>query len=184
MTEEKTDLRVIKTHKVIRQALVDLLNEKGFDEISVQDILNKALVNRTTFYRYYSGKVDLAGKMAADLQQLFASKIRQRLESGNLELFYLQTLSQMFEVRHTILALWKIETPRLHLYRDMHQLSQQFIMNLLNRANADPDYIHLQSTLFATMMLENVRYHFERDQQPNPRITLAKMQEVLDLVKY
>ena len=66
--ESYTDPRIIKTHRAIREAFVDLLHEKPFAQITVQDILERAPVNRSTFYKYYSGKSDLAGKMIADFK--------------------------------------------------------------------------------------------------------------------
>ncbi|STZ51893.1 TetR/AcrR family transcriptional regulator [Neisseria dentiae] len=45
-----TDLRVLKTQKAVQTAFVDLLYEKEFKDISVQEICDKALVNRNTFY--------------------------------------------------------------------------------------------------------------------------------------
>ena len=54
--ETYTDPRIINTHRAIREAFVDLLHEKTFAQIAVQDILDRAPVNRSTFYKYYSGK--------------------------------------------------------------------------------------------------------------------------------
>ena len=56
--EKKTDLRIIKTKKVIYEALIDLMKEKTFEEIKVSDICNKALINRSTFYAHYEDKYD------------------------------------------------------------------------------------------------------------------------------
>ena len=53
---EKIDLRVVKTKRNIKSAMVSLLNEKDFHDITVQDILDRALINRSTFYRYYDDK--------------------------------------------------------------------------------------------------------------------------------
>ncbi|STY90623.1 hypothetical protein [Moraxella bovis] len=44
------DLRTIKTHNAIANALIELLNEKPFEKIGAQEIIEKALINRTTFY--------------------------------------------------------------------------------------------------------------------------------------
>ena len=57
--EKKTDLRIIKTKKVIYEALIDLMKEKTFEEIKVSDICNKALINRSTFYAHYEDKYEL-----------------------------------------------------------------------------------------------------------------------------
>ena len=49
MKESFTDLRVIRTVESIKVALVDLIEEKGFESITVKDITTKARINRGTF---------------------------------------------------------------------------------------------------------------------------------------
>lgn len=44
------DLRVVKTHKVIREAFIMLLSEQEYNDITIQAILERAKVNRATFY--------------------------------------------------------------------------------------------------------------------------------------
>lgn len=63
MTQEKSDLRVRRTQKMLQEALVDLVAERGLDAISVGDIAERAMVNRATFYRHYQDKYDLAEKI-------------------------------------------------------------------------------------------------------------------------
>jgi AcrR family transcriptional regulator len=45
----------IRSRKLIKQAFVELMREKGIDEISVKDIVTKADINRGTFYAHYTG---------------------------------------------------------------------------------------------------------------------------------
>jgi AcrR family transcriptional regulator len=61
MTKEvkKLDPRVIRTRTMLRDALVSLIAEKGFDAITVQDIADRATLNRATFYLHYQDKHDL-----------------------------------------------------------------------------------------------------------------------------
>ena len=56
---KKTDLRTQRTKVAIENALIDLIEQRGFDALSVEDISRKALINRTTFYRYYKDKFAL-----------------------------------------------------------------------------------------------------------------------------
>lgn len=53
------DLRVIRTKEAIRNALVYLIEEKGFEATTVKDITSKAKINRSTFYAHYQDKFDL-----------------------------------------------------------------------------------------------------------------------------
>jgi len=59
----KTDRRVLKTQQAIKKALLDLMREKNFDNITIQDISGRANVNRSTVYLYYLDKYDLLDKM-------------------------------------------------------------------------------------------------------------------------
>ena len=58
-TEGLEDLRIRRTRKMIQEALLELTVEKGYPNITVQDIADRAMVNRSTFYRHYLDKDDL-----------------------------------------------------------------------------------------------------------------------------
>jgi AcrR family transcriptional regulator len=57
--EEVDDLRVRRTRKLLQEALMELTVEKGFAAVTVRDITERAMVNRSTFYRHYVDKYDL-----------------------------------------------------------------------------------------------------------------------------
>ena len=66
MTQEKIDLRVRRTRAALRDALIDLISEKGFDAVTVGDITERAMVNRATFYRHYQDKYVLVSSIFQD----------------------------------------------------------------------------------------------------------------------
>lgn len=53
------DLRVRRTRKLLQQALIEGSLKKGFAALTVRDITEFAMVNRSTFYRHYLDKYDL-----------------------------------------------------------------------------------------------------------------------------
>ncbi|TLD68687.1 TetR/AcrR family transcriptional regulator [Phragmitibacter flavus] len=53
------DPRIVRTRQLLREALVGLLEEKDFEVITVQDIADRATVNRATVYAHYQDKYDL-----------------------------------------------------------------------------------------------------------------------------
>lgn len=55
----KIDPRVNRTRQLLEQALSDLLTKKRFSQITVQDITEKAAVNRATFYAHFEDKYSL-----------------------------------------------------------------------------------------------------------------------------
>ncbi|HEX6035879.1 MAG TPA: TetR family transcriptional regulator [Anaerolineales bacterium] len=73
--EEKLDPRVKRTRGLILQAFSDLLAEKNFESISVQDVTNKAQINRATFYAHFEDKYKLLDYW---ISQMFRREIEKR----------------------------------------------------------------------------------------------------------
>ncbi|QVI34048.1 hypothetical protein BVJ53_05280 [Lacticaseibacillus chiayiensis] len=61
----QTDLRVIKTNDAIHTAFLSLIDQKGFENITINDIAQTAKINRSTFYLHYVDKYDLLKQMTA-----------------------------------------------------------------------------------------------------------------------
>ena len=55
----KTDRRVQRTRELLQNALIELMNKHGYDAITIQDIVDRANVGRTTFYLHYNSKDEL-----------------------------------------------------------------------------------------------------------------------------
>lgn len=74
--DDAPDLRVRRTRKLLQQALIEGAIEKGFAALTVRDITERAMVNRSTFYRHYLDKYDL-------LEQ-HLNEIYEMLEEGGV----------------------------------------------------------------------------------------------------
>lgn len=55
MTEPKLDRRVVRTRRLLRDALMELILEDGYDAVTVRSIAERANVGRATFYLHYPG---------------------------------------------------------------------------------------------------------------------------------
>lgn len=67
-TMPRPDRRVSKTRKALKDALTDLILDKGYESITVQDVIDRADVGRSTFYAHFIDKDDLLMAIFADLQ--------------------------------------------------------------------------------------------------------------------
>ena len=79
MKEEKLDRRVQRTRKLLEDALVSLIERKGYDAITVQDIIDEADLGRSTFYAHYIDKDDLLKRSMSGL----VHSMMGHLESGD-----------------------------------------------------------------------------------------------------
>lgn len=59
----KVDRRILKTQEALKNAVIDLMSDKSFDEITIQDIADRANLNRGTIYLHYQDKYDLLDKL-------------------------------------------------------------------------------------------------------------------------
>jgi AcrR family transcriptional regulator len=81
----KTDRRVLRTRDALGDALIELMRTKPFDDITVQEVLDRAGVGRSTFYAHYSDKEDLFLSDVEDFFQLCSTMLtRNHASPGRL----------------------------------------------------------------------------------------------------
>jgi AcrR family transcriptional regulator len=73
--QQKADRRSQRTHRLVSSAFAELLVEKPYEEILVQDILDRADIGRTTFYAHYFDKEDVLNSIVELELELITSQI-------------------------------------------------------------------------------------------------------------
>ena len=90
----KTDLRVIKSRSAIEKAFINLVEIKGFNNITITEIAEKAMVNRNTIYLNYGSKEEILeaiieGSMQKYFGQLDSAAFKSiGLNRRKIESFY------------------------------------------------------------------------------------------------
>lgn len=79
--QKKTDIRIVKTKRSINKAFLELLQEIGFSKITVSKIIERAEINRSTFYSHYLDKFDLL----CDVENSLLSGIKDIVETAPFE---------------------------------------------------------------------------------------------------
>lgn len=65
----RLDRRIVRTRQALRKALFELIQEKSYDTVSVEDITQRANLGRATFYLHYKDKDDLLLEEFVDIAQ-------------------------------------------------------------------------------------------------------------------
>lgn len=90
-TENKhsKDLRVQRTHRLLKEAFVALLKEKEYEDITVQEICEQAMVRRTTFYQHFEDKSSFLNWFLQERQKDFNRQIPDNIPADNLREYYI-----------------------------------------------------------------------------------------------
>ena len=76
LSTRKVDPRVKRTRQLLQQAFWELMHEKGFSAISIQDVAERATVNRATFYAHFDDKYQLLDSI---VQEQFHQRVTKDL---------------------------------------------------------------------------------------------------------
>src|ERR1700676_4975957 len=117
----KVDLRVRRTRDALGDALITLMQEKPFETITVQQVLDRAGIGRSTFYAHYRDKNDLfLSDLEAFLGSMSTLLLRQREASNRVapvrELF--AHVAEMHRLRAALIAADKL--------RDFVEMAQEY----------------------------------------------------------
>ena len=70
--------RIRLTKRMLKEALIRLLEQKPLEKITVHELCAKAEINRTTFYKYYGSQFDLMDEMQEDLISELETSMREK----------------------------------------------------------------------------------------------------------
>ena len=79
-----TDRRVARTRDLLHHALMSLIQTKGYEAITVQDICDKANVGKSTFYAHYTSKDDLKRSGIEHMRMALSKELAAVLRSMGL----------------------------------------------------------------------------------------------------
>ena len=168
-SKQKIDLRVLKTRRAIREAFTQLLAEKPFENITVQDIIDRALVNRKTFYNHYHDKYDLAEQVMLGI----GNDLRNRAARSKM----FDTASRFKEIhialreyRSEVLALWDVKTSREEsLSNLLTNILKEMYLDLIRDDNLPKDAreARLEASLYAALATASLKFILESSEELN-----------------
>ncbi|KRF18608.1 TetR/AcrR family transcriptional regulator [Paenibacillus sp. Soil787] len=144
MIAKKEDRRVQRTRNMLYEAFIDLIIEKGYEAITIQDIIDRANVGRSTFYSHFYDKEQLLLGSLDRLRQLLKQQSFLRSspsDSSDYQFgFSLAMLQHVQSHRHLYRAVAGKQSGVLVLYhikRILTELAREEITALLPSSTTD-----------------------------------------------
>ena len=93
----KEDLRVKRTKKALSEAFMRLMAEKSFEDITVNELCDKAGIRRATFYKHYTDKFDFLTAYTCALRDRFDNVIWKSDVSAPPKEYYVAYAKRLVE---------------------------------------------------------------------------------------
>src|SRR6185312_3508346 len=82
MTQPASNLRVRRTQKLLREALIELIEERNFESLTIGEITERAMVSRAAFYRNYQDKYDLVEQIFEEAMSALLNEVGELSAAG------------------------------------------------------------------------------------------------------
>lgn len=127
-----TDLRVIKTKKLIKETFFELLDEEDFDKVNVKQICEKSMIGRSTFYQHFDDKYDLLEQQVNNYASKFAEILKQYPNGFSDDHALENIVAGLQKDAHEILTLLQLQNKSSNLSQEFEKQIMASIQNVLN----------------------------------------------------
>jgi AcrR family transcriptional regulator len=182
MTQPVNNLRVRRTQKLLREALIELIEERGFDALTVGEITERAMVSRAAFYRNYQDKYDLVEQIFAEAMQALLNAISEP-ETAHSPQIWVKFFEHIAEYERLYRALlgrkgspWfvlKMRASLIDLVKEFGRLAPQWQPDAVQPISLYPASDELVPDLVATMFVEAITWWLEQG-RPYPPEEIAR----------
>lgn len=185
--QNTTSGRQFRTKAHLKQALIELIKEKGYHSVTVKNIVDYATYNRSTFYIHYPDKIELAEDLLVSMLQGLEASVGKPYVPGH-KVYTVKLNAPSFNIVSYIyknrdffeLINYDDTLPGLHTRFPQTILKiykEQFIFETINNIPVNMDYFKRYTAYGFYGLLQNwIQNGFKESQE-------EFIQEVIDLTK-
>ncbi len=175
MTQPVSNVRVRRTQKLLREALIELIEERGFEALTIGELTERAMVSRAAFYRNYQDKYDLVEQIFEEAMSALLDAVAElgREHPPEIWVKFFEHIEQYERLYRALLGRkgspWFVRKMRASL-ADLIKESG----HLPHRPNASDRTIHTFTDEFvpdlvSTMFVETITWWLEQGRPCTPR---------------
>lgn len=95
--EVKLDLRIYKTYKALHEAFTEILEHKSFEDLTVNELCDKAMIRRATFYKHFADKYEYFNFYLSELREEFKTRVCTQIDLSDPKAYSIQMLKEILE---------------------------------------------------------------------------------------
>ena len=185
--EKPLDLRIQKTHTALINAFLQLLQTKRFENITINELCELAMVRRATFYKHFADKYEFFTFFVQWIQREFRNRIVSQEQDGNgvspyidIIRFALDFLDENETLVHSVM-----ESNAFPLLLDL--ISEQIILDVKERLQADQNNgkelllsPELMAFSYTGALLNILRWWIGHKDQMSKEEIIAQIQKIFD----
>ncbi len=175
MTQPVSNVRVRRTQKLLREALIELIEERGFEALTIGELTERAMVSRAAFYRNYQDKYDLVEQIFEEAMSALLDAVAElgREHPPEIWVKFFEHIEQYERLYRALLGRkgspWFVRKMRASL-ADLIKESG----HLPHRPNASDRTIHTFTDEFvpdlvSTMFVETITWWLEQGRPCTPK---------------
>lgn len=167
------DRRIQKTLQLLKSALVELIAEKAYDDITIQEILDRANVGRSTFYAHFENKDHLLRSILTLLNEQFEEGIEQLTQGGedmrfednseHMPLRALQFVEQNYRFFRAMLETANHGSQHNPLYDYLYIVMREHFRLMIEFKNSDPLRGDMAAHYYASAFIGALVWWLEND---------------------
>lgn len=180
MTQLSGNLRVRRTQKLLREALIELIEERNFEALTIGELTERAMVSRAAFYRNYQDKYDLVEQIFEEAMSDLLNAIGElgREHPAEVWVKFFEHIAQYDRLYRALLGSkgspWFVRKMRASL-TDLIKESGHFP----HKRTASNHHTHLFSDelvpdLVSTMFVEAITWWLEQEDRCTPKEIAAR----------
>ncbi|HEX3046156.1 MAG TPA: helix-turn-helix domain-containing protein [Bacillota bacterium] len=139
MDAKKEDRRVQRTRNMLMDAFIDLMIQKGYEAITVQDVIDRANVGRSTFYSHFADKEQL---LVASINQL-GDFLKEQSRNRSLP----EGAQKEYQFGFSLAMLQHVQSAKRIFKATMGEKGGSFVLSHMRRMLADLTRDEIQALL-------------------------------------
>src|SRR5262245_61075870 len=134
MSRQGKNVRLRRTQKLLRDALVELIDERGFDAITIGELTERAMVSRAAFYRNYQDKYDLVEQIFEEAMSALLAAVGDlgREHPADTWVMFFEHIAEYDRLYRALLGrkgspwvVWKMRAALVGLVKERGQLAHE-----------------------------------------------------------